>query len=123
MIVAACEVEMTGLGFTKVGSGADVTRGYYTVARHDVDPKALDKIPPGGAPTKIVGRLVVIMRSTVSTEQLWTAQRPRLRRSESREAWRDGPERDSAAVRNLSCPQTSAARIIHASNVTGESET
>jgi hypothetical protein len=77
MIVESVETEMTGLGFTKVTSGADVTLAYYTVASMTVDIKDLDKVEreasEAGAPTKTLGRLAVIMRSATSNQQLWSA--------------------------------------------------
>jgi len=78
LIVAACEAEMTGLGFTKVTAGADATLAYYTVRSTEVDLKALDKLQKegggGATPTKILGRLVVVMRNgATSSEQLWSA--------------------------------------------------
>lgn len=73
LVVAAFDAEMAKLGFTKVEAGGDVTLAYYTVARQDVDPKSLDKITPGGEATKTVGRLVAIIRSGRSSEQVWSA--------------------------------------------------
>ena len=77
MIVAALEAEMSALGFTKAASGADVTLAYYTMAVTNVDLKALDKIQrEGGSPVaanKTLGKLVVVMRSTATRQQLWSA--------------------------------------------------
>jgi len=77
-IVAACEAEMNVLGLTKATAGADATLSYYTVRSTEVDLKALDKLQKEGrggpAPTKTLGRLVVVMRSGATPfEQLWWA--------------------------------------------------
>ena len=79
-IIAACEAEMTKLGFKKAAAGtpADVSLAYYTVKATYVDAKALDTPQPnggnGGLPNAALGRLVVIMRRGASrTEQLWSA--------------------------------------------------
>ena len=78
LIVAACEAEMTGLGFTKAPTGnADVTLAYYTVRSTDTDVDALEKMQregrTGPAPTKILGRLLVVLRAGTSDRRLWTA--------------------------------------------------
>jgi hypothetical protein len=77
LIAAAFEAEMSKLGFTKTESGADVTLAYYTVRSTEVDLKALDKHEKAGgngsAPTKILGRLVAVMRVGETTQQLWSA--------------------------------------------------
>jgi hypothetical protein len=78
LIIAAIDAEMTKLGFTKATTGADVTIAYHTVSSTDVDLKALDKLERESrsvapAPTRTRGRLVVIMRSASSSQQLWTA--------------------------------------------------
>jgi hypothetical protein len=76
MIISACDTEMAALGFKKVDSGADVTISYYTMTLTQVDLKALDKIEntdrSAPAPTKELGKLVVVMRNQ-AREQLWTA--------------------------------------------------
>jgi hypothetical protein len=78
MIVAACEAEMTKLGFKSVATGADTTLAYYTVRSTEVDLKALDKLEKqglsGDAATKTLGRLVVVMRTgSTSPQQVWSA--------------------------------------------------
>ena len=76
-IVAAFEAQMASLGLTKVASGADVTLAYYTVASFEVDLKDLEKMEREGrrgiAPTKGLGRLVVMMRGTASNQRIWAA--------------------------------------------------
>lgn len=77
LIVAACDAEMLKSGFTKVATGADVTLSYYTVKSTYVDVKALDKAQQAGggdaAPSSVVGRLVVIMRTGTPAQQVWSA--------------------------------------------------
>jgi Domain of unknown function (DUF4136) len=76
LIVAAVEAEMTKAGFTKVATGGDATIAYYTVRTTEVDLKALDKAQKAGnsaTPTKVLGRLVVVMRPAASTQQIWSA--------------------------------------------------
>jgi Domain of unknown function (DUF4136) len=74
LIVDALEAEMTARGFTKVTTGADVTLSYSSMAIKNVDLKALDQAERAGsaAPTKDLGRLVVVMR-TPARQQLWSA--------------------------------------------------
>jgi hypothetical protein len=74
LIVAAVEKEMAGLGLTQVASGADVTVAYYTMTVTNVDLKALDKMDDKSkpAPTKDLGKLVVVMRNP-ARQQLWSA--------------------------------------------------
>ena len=74
MIVAAIDKEMSGLGLTPVASGGDVTLAYYTTTITNVDLKAFDKIDSKSAPapTKELGKLVVIMRNP-ARQQLWSA--------------------------------------------------
>jgi hypothetical protein len=74
IIVEALEAEMAAHGFTKVAAGGDVTLSYSSTTVANVDLKALDKAEKAGAaaPTKNLGRLVVVMR-TQSRQQLWSA--------------------------------------------------
>lgn len=76
-ILSAFDTEMTALGLKKVDSGADVTISYYTLTTTQVDVKALDKMDNRDLSqrdaTKELGKLVVVMRSAQSREQLWTA--------------------------------------------------
>jgi hypothetical protein len=76
MILEAIEAEMAARGFTKVASGGDVTLSYYTMAVTNVDLKALDKVERAGAsgpaPTKDLGKLIVVMRNP-ARQQVWTA--------------------------------------------------
>ena len=76
LIVEAVEAEMARRGFTKVAAGGDVTLAYYTMAVTNVDLKALDKVEraggSGAAPTKDLGRLVLVMRNP-ARQQVWTA--------------------------------------------------
>jgi Domain of unknown function (DUF4136) len=77
MIVAAVDAEMASLGLKQVASGADITVAYYALTTTQVDFKALDKLerdsnaaPP--APTKELGKLIVIIRNP-ARQQLWSA--------------------------------------------------
>jgi len=74
LIVEALDAEMAARGFTKVATGADVTLSYSSMAVKNVDLNALDKAERAGsaAPTKDLGRLVVVMR-TPARRQLWSA--------------------------------------------------
>ena len=74
LIVDALEAEMTARGFTKVATAADVTLSYSSMAIKNVDLKALDEAERAGkaAPTKDLGRLVVVMRNP-ARQQLWSA--------------------------------------------------
>ena len=76
LIIEALEAEMAARGFTKVASGGDVTLSYSSMAVTNVDLKALEKLESAGgsgaAPTKDLGRLVVVMR-TKARRQVWSA--------------------------------------------------
>ena len=76
LILEAVEAEMATRGFTKVASGGDVTLSYYAMAVTNVDLKALDKVERAGgsgpAPTKDLGKLILVMRNP-ARQQVWTA--------------------------------------------------
>ena len=74
LIVDALEAEMAARGFTKVATGGDVTLSYSSMNVANVDLKALDKAERAGAaaPTKNLGKLVVVMR-TPARQQVWSA--------------------------------------------------
>ena len=77
-IVAAIDAQMAGLGFTKADAGtADTTLKYHVVRGTDVDLKALEKSPAaasGPAPTKMLGKLVVVLYPKGSVDNpLWQA--------------------------------------------------
>ena len=74
LIVEALEAEMAARGFTKVATGGDVTLSYSSMAVKNVDLKDLGKAERAGseAPTKDLGKLVVVMR-TQARQQLWSA--------------------------------------------------
>ena len=74
MIVAAIEKEAAAAGLKQVSTGGDVTLAYYTMTLTDVDLKALDKMDKKAvaAPTKEIGKLVVLMRNP-AREQVWSA--------------------------------------------------
>lgn len=75
LVVAAFEKEMAALGFKQVPSSADVTLSYYNVTSNDVDLKKLDQIEKTGgpAPTIVRARMLVVMRSAASRQQIWSA--------------------------------------------------
>ncbi len=78
-IAAAIDAQMASLGFTKADpSAADAIVKYHVVRGTDVDLKALEKAPPAAsgqpAPTKTLGKLVVVLYPRGSTETpLWEA--------------------------------------------------
>jgi len=74
LIVDALEAEMAARGFKKVDTGGDVTLSYSSMNVANVDLKALDKAERAGAaaPTKNLGKLVVVMR-TPARQQVWSA--------------------------------------------------
>jgi Domain of unknown function (DUF4136) len=76
-IAAAIDAQMASLGFTKADAAtADTILKYHVVRGTDVDLKALEKAPPaaGPAPTKTLGKLVVVLYPKGSTETpLWQA--------------------------------------------------
>lgn len=78
-IVTAIDAQMASLGFTKAEAGAaDTTLKYHVVRGTDVDLKALEKASPAAAgataPTKTLGKLVVVLYPKGSTETpLWEA--------------------------------------------------
>ena len=73
-IVGAIEAEMTARGFRKLASGTgDVSIRYHTVTRTDVVLDKLDDVERAKqAPTKDLGRLVIVMRDG-SRRTLWAA--------------------------------------------------
>ena len=76
LVVAAFEKEMAARGFKQVASGADVTLSYYNVTSNDVDLKKLEEIEKAGggtAPTIMRARMLIVMRSAASHQQLWSA--------------------------------------------------
>ena len=76
LVVAAFEKEMSARGFTQVPKGADVTLSYYNVTSNDVDLKKLGEIEKAGggtAPTIMRARMLIVMRSAASQQQLWSA--------------------------------------------------
>lgn len=75
MIVAAVDKQMAAQGLTPVATGGDVTIAYYTTTTSNVDLKALDKIDERTvpAPTKELGKLIVVMRDAKTKAQLWSA--------------------------------------------------
>ena len=77
-IAAAIDAQMAGLGFTKADpAAADAILKYHVVRGTDVDLKALEKSASeasGPAPTKMLGKLVVVLYPKGSTENpLWQA--------------------------------------------------
>ena len=78
-IAAAIDGQMASLGFTKAEpSAADTILKYHVVRGTDVDLNALEKAPPSAsaqpAPTKTLGKLVVVLYPRGSTETpLWEA--------------------------------------------------
>jgi len=74
LIIDALEAEMAARGFKKVDTGGDVTLSYSSMNVANVDLKALDKAERAGAaaPTKNLGKLVVVMR-TPARQQVWSA--------------------------------------------------
>jgi hypothetical protein len=75
MIVAAVDKQMAAQGLTPVATGGDVTIAYYTTTTSNIDLKALDKIDERTvpAPTKELGKLIVVMRDAKTRAQLWSA--------------------------------------------------
>ena len=75
IIVAAVDKQMAAQGLTPVASGGDVTISYYTTTISNVDLKALDKLEDRSAPapTKELGKLIVVMRDAKTRAQLWSA--------------------------------------------------
>jgi pyruvate/2-oxoglutarate/acetoin dehydrogenase E1 component len=74
MIVAAIDKEAAAVGLKPVAAGGDVTIAYYTMTVSNVDLKALDKMDKKtmAAPTKDLGKLVVVMRDDAH-QQVWSA--------------------------------------------------
>jgi len=74
IIVATIDKEAAAAGLKPVTTGGDVTLAYYTMTVTDVDLKALDKMDKKSAiaPTRELGKLVVVMRNA-SHEQVWSA--------------------------------------------------
>lgn len=74
VIIEALEADMAARGFTKVATGGDVTLSYSSMAVANVDLKDLGKAERAGgaAPTKTLGKLVVVMRNA-ARQQLWSA--------------------------------------------------
>jgi hypothetical protein len=74
-IVEAIDAEMAARGFRKLESGpASVTMRYHTVVRTDVLLDKLEEFEREGkvAPTKALGRLVIVMRDA-NNKQVWAA--------------------------------------------------
>ena len=74
-IVDAIDAELAARGFSKVTSGAAaVTVRYHTVVRTDVLLDKLDEFEKAGkvAPTKALGRLVIVMRDAAD-KRVWAA--------------------------------------------------
>ena len=73
-IVEAVDAEMARRGFKQVPSGASVTLRYHTVVRTDVILDKLDEFERAGvpAPTKTLGRLIIVMRDA-QNKQVWAA--------------------------------------------------
>jgi len=74
LIVQLIDSEMARRGFTQVKSGANVTLRYYTVVRTDVIMDKLDEFEKAGkpAPTKKLGRLVIVMKDA-KDKRVWAA--------------------------------------------------
>lgn len=74
MIIAAVDKQMAALGLKPAASGADVTIAYYSTTVTNIDLKALDKITDKSAPapSKELGKLVIVMRNQ-AREQVWSA--------------------------------------------------
>ena len=71
----AIDAELAARGFSKVTSGAAaVTVRYHTVVRTDVLLDKLDEFERAGkvAPTKALGRLVIVMRDAAD-KRVWAA--------------------------------------------------
>jgi hypothetical protein len=74
-IVAAIDAEMTARGLVRLSSGVgDVKIRYHTVTRTDVVLDKLDEVErqKSAAPTKNMGRLVIVMRDG-SNRRIWAA--------------------------------------------------
>jgi uncharacterized protein DUF4136 len=74
-IVEAVDAELAARGFQKLPSGqGDVNIRYHTNVRTDVDLKKISDYEREGklAPTKMLGRLVIVMRDAKNT-QVWAA--------------------------------------------------
>jgi hypothetical protein len=74
MIITAIDKEAAGVGLKRLETGGDVTIAYYTMTVSNVDLKALDKMDKKtmAAPTKDLGKLVVVMRDAAH-QQVWSA--------------------------------------------------
>jgi hypothetical protein len=75
VLVEAIDAEMAARGFRKLESGAgNVTIRYHTNVRSDVDLDKVDEYERSGkiAPTKMLGRLVIVMRDA-NNKQVWAA--------------------------------------------------
>ncbi len=75
VIVEAIDAEMAARGFRKLESGTgNVTIRYHTNVRTDVDLDKIDAYEREGklAPTKTLGRLVIVMRDA-SNKRVWAA--------------------------------------------------
>jgi Domain of unknown function (DUF4136) len=75
VIVAAIDAEMAARGFRKLESGTgNVTIRYHTNVRTDVDLDKIDQYEREGklAPTKTLGRLVIVMRDA-NDKRVWAA--------------------------------------------------
>ena len=74
MIIAAIDKEAAAVGLKPVTTGGDVTLAYYTMTLTDVDLKALDRMDKkaAAAPTKEIGKLIIVMRNPAQ-QQVWSA--------------------------------------------------
>jgi hypothetical protein len=75
LIVGAFDAEMAKLGFKKVEQNPDVTIAYYTVTSTEVNFEALEQIEGkvDDLPTRMLGRLVVMLRDPKTSKQVWAA--------------------------------------------------
>ena len=90
LIVQLIDAEMARRGFTQVKTGANVTLRYYTVLRTDVIMDKLDEFEKAGtpAPTKKMGRLVVVMKDA-KDKRVWAADTVQPLNDDSAVAQRD----------------------------------
>lgn len=74
-IVAAIDRELAALGFTQAAEGkSDVTVGYASVRRTDVDLKSKTRTAEGQRPTFPVATLVVLIREPGTQKELFRAR-------------------------------------------------
>ena len=74
LIVESIDKQAAAAGLKLVTTGGDATLAYYTMTVTNVDLKALDKMDKKAAiaPTKELGKLVVVMRNPAH-QQVWSA--------------------------------------------------